>query len=225
MDKKILASILIIAVASMLFGYGTHSYFSDTETSSGNTFTADPGPDLKIKDFADGEDWRDGVTATWTMSDMKPGDTVFGGVGLKNVGTVADHLEITCNYTIYDPLGPESDTQEDTPADYMAKQMVIVKCVYYNDVWHIFSNGTHTGDPPEPSGYTPNDWNITDVDNDGKITLYDLKNDPLDDLPFPSGYTTNFDMTLKFSEEAGSDFQGDTLNVTMIFTLNQHSSQ
>jgi predicted ribosomally synthesized peptide with SipW-like signal peptide len=224
MDKKILASMLIIAVASALLGAGTVAYFSDTETSKGNVFTVDPGPDLQIKDGD--ENWRDGVTATWTMSDMKPGNTVFGGVGLRNVGTAADHLEITCNYTIYDPPGPESDTQENTPADDLAKQMIITQCVYYNDIWEINClTGTYTGTPPIPSGYTANDWKINDVDLDGKITLYDLKNDPLDNLPLPPSYTTNFDMTLKFSEDAGSEFQGDTLNVTMIFTLNQHPSQ
>jgi predicted ribosomally synthesized peptide with SipW-like signal peptide len=224
MDKKILASMLIIAVASTLLGAGTVAYFSDTETSKGNTFTVDPGPDLKIKDS--GEDWSDGIGPEWTLSDMKPGNSVYGSVDLKNVGSTADHLEITCNYTIDDPPGPESDTQENTPADNMAKQMIITVCIYGSDGWWINClTGTYTDNPPKPPGYTADDWIINDKDSDGKITLYDLKNDPLDNLPLPDGWETRFDMTLKFSEDAGNDFQGDTLNVTMIFTLNQDSSQ
>ena len=224
MDKKILASMLIVAVASMLLGAGTVAYFSDTETSKGNTFTVDPGPDLKIKDS--GKYWSDGIGPEWTLSDMKPGNSVYGSVDLKNVGTTADHLEITCNYTIDDPPGPESDTQENTPADDMAKQMIITMCVYGSDGWWINClAGTYTDDPPKPPGYTADDWIINDIDSDGKITLYDLKKDPLDNLPLPDGWETRFDMTLKFSEDAGNEFQGDTLNVTMIFTLNQHPSQ
>lgn len=224
MNRKILTAVFVVGLVATIAGAGLYAYFSDTETSSGNVFQAGTGPDLQIMDG--NEDWRNGVTATWTMSDMKPGDTVFGGVGLKNVGTVADHLKITCNYIIYDPPGPESDTQEATPAGDMAKQMIITKCVYYNDIWEIDClTGTSTGTPPTPSGYTADDWKINDADLDGKITLYDLKDDPLDNLPLPPGYTTDFDMTLKFSEDAGNEFQGDTLDVTMIFTLNQDSSQ
>lgn len=214
---------LIIAAASMLLGAGTVAYFSDTETSTGNIFTVDPGPDLQIKDS--GADWTDGIGPEWTLSDMKPGATVYGSVDLRNVGATADHLEITCNYTIYDPPGPESDT-DGTSADDMAKQMVITKCKYGSDGWWINClTGTYTDDPPKPSGYTADDWMINDMDVDEKITLYDLENDPLDDLPLPDGWETRFDMTLKFSEDAGSEFQGDTLDVTMIFTLNEHSSQ
>jgi predicted ribosomally synthesized peptide with SipW-like signal peptide len=229
MDKKILASMLIIAVASTLLGAGTIAYFSDTETSKGNTFTVDCGPDLQIQDG--NEDWRDGVAATWTMGDMKPGDTVFGLVQLRNVGSHADHLEITCDYTVIEELPQteaDTDPHTDEHPDDMAKQMIITKCEYYSDGWTIhLLNGTSTGPetPPTPSGYTAGDWNITDVDTDGKITLYDLKNAPVDNLPLPDGWTTTFDMILKFSEYAGNDFQGDTLNVTMIFTLNQHPSQ
>jgi predicted ribosomally synthesized peptide with SipW-like signal peptide len=229
MDKKILASMLIVAVVSMLLGAGTVAYFSDTETSKGNTFTVDPGPDLKIKDG--GVDWSDGIGAEWTLSDMKPGASKYGSVDLKNFGTHADHLEITCDYTVIEEspqTEADTDPHTDEHPDAMAKQMIIIKCEYYSDGWYIhLLNGTCTGPgtPPTPPGYTLGDWNITDVDSDGKITLYDLKNAPVDNLPLPDGWTTTFDMTLKFSEDAGNEFQGDTLNVTMIFTLNQHPSQ
>jgi predicted ribosomally synthesized peptide with SipW-like signal peptide len=219
MDKKILASMLVIGVVSILLGAGTVAYFSDTETSSGNVFQAGTGPDLQIKDG--GYYWSDGIGAVWTLSDMKPGHSVYGSIDLRNVGSSADHLEITCDYTINDPPGPESDTEEHTPADHMAKQMIITLCDYYDDTWLINClTGTYTGSPPTPPGYTESDWKIDDVDKDGKITLYDLKNNPLDNLP-PPVWITHFDMTLKFSEDAGNDFQGDIFDVTMIFTLKQ----
>ena len=65
MNKKILASWIIIAIVSMLLGAGTVAYFSDVETSSGNTFTAGT-LDLQIRNG--NERWGDGVASTWTMS-------------------------------------------------------------------------------------------------------------------------------------------------------------
>jgi predicted ribosomally synthesized peptide with SipW-like signal peptide len=40
MNKKILVSVMVIAVACALVGGGIYAYFSDTETSEGSTFTA-----------------------------------------------------------------------------------------------------------------------------------------------------------------------------------------
>lgn len=74
MDKKILASMLVIAVASMLLGAGTVAYFSDKEKSTGNTSAVATGPDLKLSDRDEG--YKDGITATWNASDMKPGTTI-----------------------------------------------------------------------------------------------------------------------------------------------------
>lgn len=197
-----------ILLASMIAGAGSFAYFSDIETSSGNTFTAGTF-DLKIKDG--NEWWTDGIGTEWAISDMKPGKTVYGSVDLSNFGTItADHLEITCSYTINDPVGPESDTQENTPADHMADYMIIIHMDYVHD------GGTHIDLLTK----------LTDVDGDG-IDLLELKTQGIDDIKPLHNYPHEVwvDMILKFSEDAGNDFQGDTLTVTMIFTMNQHSSQ
>jgi len=53
-----------------------------------------------------------------------------------------------------------------------------------------------------------------------------LKNDELDNLPPPSNVGMyDYEMSVKFAETAGNDFQGDTFDLTMIFTLNQDASQ
>ena len=62
MDTRILMGVLVIGVASLAIGWGTIAYFSDTETSTGNTFTAG-AIDLEI----DG-----GLPVNFT--DLKPGD-------------------------------------------------------------------------------------------------------------------------------------------------------
>jgi predicted ribosomally synthesized peptide with SipW-like signal peptide len=78
MKKIILSSFLVLAFAALV-SYATYSYFSDRETSTGNTFTAGE-LDLKFQ--------VEGATAQWTdvngtpifdgvtfpLGDMKPGD-------------------------------------------------------------------------------------------------------------------------------------------------------
>jgi len=58
-SRKILAAIVVIGLVGFALGWGTYSYFSDTETSSGNTFTAGT-LDLKV-------DGRDGPLGAYFM--------------------------------------------------------------------------------------------------------------------------------------------------------------
>jgi predicted ribosomally synthesized peptide with SipW-like signal peptide len=222
--KRILVSLSIIGVVAAIAIGSTIAYFSDVETSTGNTFTAGT-MDLKVKDS--NEDWRDGVTATWMLSNMKPGDSKYGWVKVDNVGSVnANHLEVTCDYTVTEEDPPvESDTDPNTNEhpDTMAKEMVITSARYDNgdyDINLLTGDNLLTGENENRA-----DWRIDDVDGDGKITLYDLKRDPSDNLPPPNNDQYTFRMTVKFDENAGNDFQGDTLNLIMIFTLNQDASQ
>ena len=213
--KKILVSLSIIGVVAVIAVGSTVAYFRDVETSTGNTFSAGT-LDLQIRD--QNNPWGNGVTGTWSATDMKPGDEYSFDVPfvwLRNVGSInADHLEITCDYSIdeNDCLEPETNC-ENIPDD-MAKEMIITRCEYYQDgVWSV---NCLTNLNPK--------WRIEDQDGDNKITFYDLKNDKLDDLTPPNPWTT-FEMSVKFSELAGNDFQGDTFDLTMIFTLNQDASQ
>jgi len=113
MNKKILISLSVIGVVSTIAIGGTIAYFSDVKTSAGNTLTAGT-LDLKIRD--QDEFYRDGVTATWMATDVKPGNEYAFLVPFvqltKTFGSIdADHLEITCDYSVIeeDPC-IESDT-------------------------------------------------------------------------------------------------------------------
>lgn len=209
MKRHVLKSVLTIAIVAVMVGGATLAYFSDTETSSGNTMSAGT-LDLKIRDG--GVNWSDGITtAEWTLSDMKPGHTAYGSVDFKNFGSIyADHMEITCSYTITDPPGPESDTEESTAADKMAGEMIISNMVYSYDTNEVDCLPL-----------------ITDANGNGTKDLYDLKVGGVDNLPLrQTGVQfADLNMTLQFSPGAGNDFQGDILDLTMIFVLNQDSSQ
>ena len=218
--KRILISLSIIgAVAAIAVG-GTIAYFQDVETSTGNTLSAGV-LDLKIRDGD--ETWGDGVVGTWTADDVKPGNEYKFLVPLvllsKTYNSIdADHLEITSDYAVEEEnpcIESDTDCETNLHPDEMAKEMIITRCEYYDAV---IINCLTDLNP---------DYRIEDKDGDGKITFYDLKNDKLDNIPpLGSGYTFgNFEMGVKFAETAGNDFQGDSFDLTMIFTLNQDASQ
>jgi len=88
-NKKILASVFIIGLLAFGLGFGTYSYFNDTETSSGNTFSAGT-LDLKVDGQDDG-----GTVAHYSLSNMKPGDdTGYYKWVLKNDGTLSGKLSV-----------------------------------------------------------------------------------------------------------------------------------
>lgn len=206
--NTVLAGTVLVVLAGAMFGAVTMSYFTDTAVSMGNTFTATTEtPDLKIKDPSTLE-WVDEVGAQWTVSNMIPGDGPWpGSFDLKNEGTPADEMVITCSYDVTCPL-------ETVTADAMAKQMVITYIHYYDYVYDI---NCLTGEDEDGALGQSEDWKVEDTDADGRTTLYDLNQDPLH-LP-PCDGSTTLDMKLKFYEGAGNEFQGVTIDVTIIFTL------
>ena len=76
--KKLLFSLMAVALCSGMVG-SSFAYFTDVETSTGNTFTAGT-LELKLRDG--GQEWSDGITvAEWTLSNMAPGvPEDFGGI-------------------------------------------------------------------------------------------------------------------------------------------------
>lgn len=85
--KKILLSLLAIAMVSMATFQATKALFSDQETSVSNTFTAGT-LDLSI----------DGVhenVVKFNVSNMKPGSQPHGSYTLKNEGSVNGKLNIS----------------------------------------------------------------------------------------------------------------------------------
>jgi predicted ribosomally synthesized peptide with SipW-like signal peptide len=214
-------------VIAVMVGGATFAYFSDVEISSSNAFKT-KYLDMKISDGNDDE--GDGVSGDLNLSNMKPGDEtpsiLVAGLHKDEESIDIDHLEITTDYIIMDPPGPESDTQENTHPDDMAKEMIITQMNYY-DSWKVdllTDDGYDNGYGVSPGETGPK---VDDVDGDGKISLYDLKysqgGNGVDNLTVLN--TTWLRMRIKFDEDADSRFQGDTLIASIIFTFNQDSSQ
>jgi hypothetical protein len=176
--------------------------------------------DLKIRD--QDETWSDGVRATWTASNMAPGEEFAFArsfVGLRGqfprqakTGTVG----ITSDYNSWTPQQP----------DKMAKYMEITRGVYNytngKDKWQInLLTGKAMKTSKKGNTWLPanNDWRIQDVDRDGRVTFYDLKRRPLKNLPLVPDDEARFEMSVRFHQDAGNEFQGDTFTLTMIYTL------
>jgi len=86
MSKKIILSLVtIIAVSAIAIG-GTVAYFSDTETSTGNTFTAGT-LDLNL----DGANIN---VVKFTVTDANPGAVGGGTWILNNAGSIAGYLDV-----------------------------------------------------------------------------------------------------------------------------------
>ena len=84
--KRILISLMSIALVGALVGGGIYAYFSDTETSTGNTFTAGT-LDLEV----DNENpW---TSTAVTASNMEPGvATIPVDISCENIGTLTGDL-------------------------------------------------------------------------------------------------------------------------------------
>jgi len=98
-NKKILVSAISIVTALSMMGAATFAYFSDTGTSSNNTFSTGT-LDLKLSDAAVNggtlETDQDSVTSSFGSGALVPGScTGNQTLTLKNTGTVAaDHAEV-----------------------------------------------------------------------------------------------------------------------------------
>ena len=135
---------------------------------------------------------------------MSPGATVGPStITLKNVGTVnGATLDIVFSYA-------ESDGSPNTvnkTADQTAAVIQILTLAY---------DGHNLLD----TSFTPH---VTDINSNGYIDIYDLKNANLTGLSgLDDGASKNFGISIQLISTTGNDFQNDGINITMTFTLKQ----
>lgn len=113
--KKILVSFMTIALVSALIGGGIYAYFSDVETSTGNTFTAGT-LDLNL-------DGGNTNVVKFTVDDVKPGASGGGTWEVANVGNMDGYLDLesisaseaigtTTDPELADEVPPGTDTAQ-----------------------------------------------------------------------------------------------------------------
>ena len=100
--KKILVSFMTIALVSALIGGGIYAYFSDVETSTGNTFTAGT-LDLNL-------DGGNTNVVKFTVDDVKPGDSSGGTWTVANVGNMDGYLDLE-SISVSEDIGTTTDPE------------------------------------------------------------------------------------------------------------------
>jgi predicted ribosomally synthesized peptide with SipW-like signal peptide len=111
--KKILGLTIAAVLVMGLVGGGTWAYFSDTETSSGNSFAAGT-LDLGL-DTDSGQDPTGSISSTFTASGWAPGETNNGTIYVNNEGSI-DMTALTITFT----HGSITDGTPTTVDDYDA---------------------------------------------------------------------------------------------------------
>ena len=208
--KKILISVMAVALCLGLMG-GAFALFSDTETSTGNTMTAGT-LDLTLDDS---------VKVAFPLP-AKPGDTSSGTITVKNEGNLPGHLYATSWYVTADGTEPV-EFDQNMSDDEVASQLLITEVIV----------GGQVQDLNPTTGWIP------DVDADGRITVYDMVNDPsggsvtgyADPALGEHGWYDYFDMApeascafviaLQFDPLAGNEYQADGITWTIEFLLTQ----
>lgn len=126
MNKKILISLSVIGVVAAIGIGGTIAYFSDTETSTGNTFSTGT-IDIKI-------DGQNPWTQSWDIVDMKPCETGYITFNIQNPGD--------------NPVNVWKTIKNITTSD---GDITEPECVYGGGVWDSNSQQCDVTDPD----YTP----------------------------------------------------------------------
>ena len=118
MQKSIFVSLVTIGLLASVIGVGTYAYFSETETSSGNTMTAG-SLDLKVWN-PDTSMWVDdpNVPALVTISDMKPSYEKWSdAIYLKVVDNPAKLWKRITNVQCVGGVFPEPEQAVETAAN------------------------------------------------------------------------------------------------------------
>ena len=215
MLRRIAILLLAILISLGLVNSAVGAALSDPESSSNDNLVATT---LNLK-----TNGANGVTATLTYTSLKPGGTLTGTtINLTNSGALnGSTLDIAFSYVESD--GAQNGTTNLT-ADNVASILQVTTLTYDTA---DFLTGVGA-----PSGA------LTDTNSNGYIDLQDLKTSPniarltgCGGLLGSSGNIKAFNITLQlrsFVSGAGfvaggtsNDNQGDGVNVTITFTLNQ----
>jgi len=219
--KKILISLMAIALVIGLVGAGTMAYFSDTETSSANTFTSGT---LVLKLANDNATWTDGVTGTWVSpAGWAPGQSFTSTLYLKNTGSVGAHA-VYENWTnlagdtalsdwiqvteISDSIPWGSDPAYGT--NYVGNFLPLLDMSPFDGKLSLYELQSW-GDRKTASS-TPKPWEI-------KVTATEDPAAPPDALP--AGGTLGLRFTFKLMEGTGNDMQGKTCTIDLTVMASQ----
>lgn len=193
--RRVLGGLAAIGAASAATGAGTVAYFTDSESSTGNTIEAGT-IELSF-----------GGSETFTFStELAPTQDTSDSVTLVNGGSVSGSVDIDVSYSESDASGAPSP---DMSATEVAQNLEVTSLTYGgNDISGQISGAS-----------LPTLDDLANNQHDGSETT---QND-LINLADP-GSGRDFAITLRL-KNVGNDFQGDGVSVNFTFHLNQTDEQ
>ena len=222
MKKRILFSIMTIALVGALIGGGIYAYFSDVETSTGNTFTAGT-LNLKVGD-------ADPTTASINITNLKPTDTGNSATWLtKNIGSISGTLDVTIGSitnnenTLTEPESAAGDTTSGATQGELGSFLKVASWLDVDEssTWNLGdialkSDGTtltSTGVESLPYDY---------LDNYGGDSHTSVMTMTADDSTAGGTDEFQFMVDYDFPNDANDDrAQSDSAVFNVTFTLNQ----
>jgi hypothetical protein len=210
-------------------GYGTYSYFTQTETSTGNTFQAG-WVDLALsKGMGYVNPW---VGALATFTNMAPGqETSAVNVWFKNVGSLRGIVTVRLSYTENDAAEEPSGDPEVGPTTFARKVIIThvavddggnvagywalqVKDDAYAADWPAaVADGAVVVNASSPTGYLATVYGVS------KITLHFWDTYHGNDIVFEPGDFHKETLQLKLDADVGNDFQYDGIDIIMTATI------
>lgn len=192
-SKRATIAVIVLAMVAVLSSGMIYAYFNDTETSSGNSFTAGT-LDLKVNSV-------DNPTSTFTVSDVYPGATNSVSVTLTNSGTISGTLSVAIISVTNGPgQTPEPEAALGTADNgELGSKMDVT-------LW-IDTDGDNMIDGGETTLYT----GLLDNANGVSLTANTLI----------GGASTHIGIMYSVPHDVGNEIQGDICTFSIHYTLVQ----
>jgi predicted ribosomally synthesized peptide with SipW-like signal peptide len=194
---------MTIVLVCILIGGSVYAYFSDTETSTGNTFTAGT-VDLNL-------DGGNTNVVKFTVGDVKPGDNGTGTWTVTNAGSIDGYLDLE-NVSVTEGTGATTDPElvdEPTHADttQLGNYLMVHIFVDTND------NGSWDTGEADIFGTNASPAAINTI-----AGSYDLS------LSLTQGSTDYITLVWSVPISADNRIQGDNVTLDITFELQQRAA-
>jgi predicted ribosomally synthesized peptide with SipW-like signal peptide len=201
--SKVLLSLMMIVLVCALIGGGIYAYFSDTETSTGNTFTAGT-LDLNL-------DGGNTNVVKFTVGSVVPGDSGNGTWTVSNVGSIDGYLDLE-SVGITEGVGTSTDPElvdETTHADTAQLGNYLLG--------HLFIDTNNDGN-----------WDSGETDifgtNASPAAIKTIAGSYALNLSLTHGSTNYIALAWSVPGAADNRIQGDNVTLSMTYELQQRSA-
>jgi len=211
--KKLLFTLLALAALVGLLGAGTLAYFSDTETSSANTFAAGT---LNMV-LSGGTQNNESVIGTWVSpANWAPGQSVYATLHFTNKGSIDAHH-------IYFRFFDRANNGAGDSSNLMSKIIVEELKERFNSV----TTGNQAANIDAQVGNHDGVLTLKEFTdfNYNNIAYYTVDDQSGDGVVLGAGDKGDYDLILKltFDSSAGNEYQGDTCQFSLEVKATQDS--